>query len=181
MRRKVIYKPPGATTSEVSQSKEPYIPQSNLPPPILEDTSCLRTVAITSLTLLLVVALCCWLPFTLLKPDGQKVVDKIPIGSNLADLDKYADINDIGVVFVREWIPPTEGSEITEEQWLDRYESLDSEPLGDYESWTASAEERRSFTGVITSYSLGGLYAHSFQLDYYKGELRDKYFNTWID
>jgi len=188
MRRRVVYKPHGASTSEIVKLSEPDPQRGPTSEPPQDDIgdSCLRVAAITGLVIVGLFSLCCGLPLLLLKPDTT-IIDNVPIGSNLADLDSYIDVNNVGHVLVYEYLPAEGDKEVTQEHWDKRYSEdyfLMTENwanLGEYRLWDAPPDVRSNFTGSIQSYSIGSLYGHSFGLEYYEGELQDKWYNTWID
>ena len=103
---------------------------------------------------------------------------RIPIWSKLSELDLY-----IGKFYekssVEEWVPSrTAGS--SDKPVKTKLGSLYVRHLGGYDSWTASATERESFTGEITFYHFSAVIpddlapSYVVSLVYVRGVLKQK-------
>lgn len=149
MRRKVIYKPSGAKTSELEETSEQTAPQVYPRTPATTKTgpkfwtTCLVVFAITCL-----LPLGCLLAFGT-APNMEKTLARVPIGSKLSELDELAVTGYDSLSDVYEWVPVTDESTTTEKQFSNEHGTFTGKDLGSFDNWSASDKERDSFTGEI--------------------------------
>lgn len=111
------------------------------------------------------------------QPDPQVVLEKIPLGSKLSELDKYLpDLN--GGASVQKHIPTSSAKSNTMPTGGNgAYYVRD---LGEYKNWNATKSERDEFTGEIHIYHYAGVApddlapSYIFWLFYERGILKKK-------
>jgi hypothetical protein len=101
-------------------------------------------------------------------------VGPVPMGSELADLDRHFVKLPVSKGEVTEWLPANRPVKAGEERVTNEHGTFIARSLGDYDGWNATPEERNRFTGEILFFHHGSTSADVNVVTYRQGKLIHK-------
>jgi hypothetical protein len=102
------------------------------------------------------------------------IVADVPIGSELSKLDRYLQRASDSSGEVTQWIPLNEAASSPRDSIKNEFGTFTTNPIGSYDTWKATDEERNRFTGEIIFYHHGSTSSDVNSFIYVKGKLKKK-------